>query len=68
MIFAEPVRPTFKTCVKVAPPSRGKGRSSPVRTVVVHEMVWKTAMRLAGGDAHRIEVVNEEEVVVRNRR
>lgn len=36
-----------------------------VHTLTVDRRVWATAMRLAGGDCKRIEIVSETEVIVR---
>lgn len=69
MRFAEPVREEFKTSLRAgggAPSTRP--RSTRVSTTKVHPPVWRVALRLAEGDGLRIEVVNEREVVVRNRR
>jgi hypothetical protein len=41
-------------------------KSGPVRTVKVNPAVWRLAMRLAGGNGHRIEVHDSDTVIVRN--
>lgn len=44
-----------------------KTRKSPVVKVQVDKRVWKEALRLAGGDALRLQVVSKNEVIVKNK-
>jgi hypothetical protein len=43
-------------------------RSGPVSVVRVHPAAWETALRLAGGDRHRLRVRDSRTVVVVNPR
>lgn len=52
---------------EVDPKSTRRQRTS-VAVIKVNEAVWQTAMDLADGDALRVTVVSETEVIVRNRR
>lgn len=46
-------------------PRRAPRRSFPVETLKVDPRVWRKALELAHGDAKRIEIVSEIEVMVR---
>jgi hypothetical protein len=41
--------------------------TEPVTAITVHPEVWTDALRQAGGDASRIEIISETSVVVHNR-
>ena len=51
---------------KIVRPRRSAAKNSGVVVLKVDPRVWKTALDLADGDRQRIEVVNENEVVVHN--
>lgn len=41
-------------------------KASPVTIIKIHKGVWEKALKIAGGDRQRIEVVSPEEVIVHN--
>lgn len=43
-------------------------KSSRVSTTKVDPQVWRAALEKAAGDARRLEVVDEQTVIVQNRR
>ena len=47
---------------------RGPAKSSSVTRIVVNDQVWRTALALADGDRHRLQVVTDSEVRVLNAR
>lgn len=61
------IRKAFQVTRDAAARRRGKPRRKPAEVQVtrVHPLVWQTALELADGDATRIEIRTEEEVVVR---
>lgn len=47
---------------------RGSNKSSKITKVTVDPRIWETALKLAEGDALRIKVIHETEVIVLNHR
>jgi hypothetical protein len=43
-------------------------RPGPVQAITVNRAVWREVLRLAAGDARRIQVIDGQTVVVHNRR
>lgn len=74
MIARRTVRPSVDTLTRLstgelggekrAQRGRGPAKSSRVRLSRVNAKVMATALKLAGGDASRIELVSETEVLV----
>ena len=46
---------------------RESHKPQPVRKLLVDPRIWRTALKLAKGDATRIKVINEQEVLVTNK-
>lgn len=70
----EPARESFKTHSRATFGQTDKiiakaiERHGEVIVVKVNSDVWARALRLAKGDANRIDILSETEVVVRNKR
>jgi hypothetical protein len=67
----EPARPPFRVLHRDVPASSSghrmpRPRSGPVITIRVVPAVWRAALRLAGGDARRLQVVDAGTVLVHN--
>ena len=62
-----PIRETFRLSARgERAPAKARRTAQPVSVTRVHPEVWATALKLADGDALRLEVVSSEEVAVHN--
>jgi len=41
-------------------------RAAPVTSTIMNKKVWKDALKAAGGDSSRIQIINEDHVIVHN--
>lgn len=54
----------YKGSIRKAP--RKPGKPSRITTLRVDPRIWEAALSISQGDAHRIEVISELEVIVHN--
>ena len=67
--LSNPIRESFRVSDRDHTQRRTvSARSSQPTTITVDPAVWATALKLADGDALRIEVLSATDVVVRNGR